>query len=136
MTKRIVSLVLCLILVLGIVTPVVNAADDSTVSWDNVTFSDVTIDGDTVNSTTSVTSPTQLGSTASTETVATTAPDCDCGNEGKDVIIHADSCMLKKYYLGICKQSSRAIWGMWSDMPTDAREYILAYLSWTDNAKL
>lgn len=136
MTKRIVSLVLCLILVLGIVTPVVNAADDSTVSWDNVTFSDVTIDGDTVNSTTSVTSPTQLGSTASTETVATTAPDCDCGNEGKDVIIHADSCMLKKYYQGICKQSSLAIWGMWSDLPTDAREYILAYLSWTDNAKL
>ena len=136
MTKRIVSLVLCLILVLGIVTPVVNAADDSTVSWDNVTFSDVTIDGNTVNSTTSVTSPTQLGSTASTETVATTAPDCDCGNEGKDVIIHADSCMLKKYYQGICKQSSLAIWGMWSDLPTDAREYILAYLSWTDNAKL
>lgn len=136
MTKRILSLVLSLVLVLGLVTPVVNATDDSAISFDNVTYENVTIDGNVVNSNGSVQTPTELGGTSSTQPVVTKAPDCDCGNAGKDIMVHADNCMLKKYYQGISKQPSLTIWGMWSDMPTDAREYVLAYLSWTDNAKL
>ena len=141
MSKRVLSLFLCLLMVLGVVTPVVNAADlslgDSAINFDNVTYSNITIDGNTVNSTTSVTPPTQLGGTSnSTTPLPATAPACDCGNVDKDIIVHSDSCMLKKYYQGVCKLPSVNAWAMWSDLSADAREYILAYLSWTDHAKL
>ena len=77
---------------------------------------------------------TGLGVTA---VAATEIPECDCGNDGIDVISHADSCAEKAYYMDICKNNTaKEIYAEWSNYPTDGQEYILKYLSWTNQTKL
>ena len=64
-------------------------------------------------------------------------PACDCGNVERDLKDHADSCALKAYYMSLCREKSAAeLYSDWAYHATDAQEYMLMYLSWTDQAKL
>ena len=63
-------------------------------------------------------------------------PACSCGNESKPVIEHADSCDRKAYYKAECAKTAAELYAIWKGYPADGQEYILTYLSWTNQTVL
>ena len=61
-----------------------------------------------------------------------TIPACSCGNDAEDLSVHADGCARKAYCREISKHTAQELYDMWGKLPTDIREFVLTYLSWTD----
>lgn len=65
-----------------------------------------------------------------------TEPDCTCGNEEADIIAHADDCARKTWWKQLAEeQDAQTLASLWELFPEDAQEYILTYLSWTNQDK-
>lgn len=71
-----------------------------------------------------------------TAEAATVMPECNCGNTNDDLTGHADGCALKGACKLICVQSAKGIYANWEQYPENAQEFILTYLSWTNQTKL
>lgn len=65
-----------------------------------------------------------------------TIPACSCGNDAEDLSTHADGCDRKAYCRELCNHTAEELYEMWGKLPTDIREFVLTYLSWTDWNKL
>lgn len=61
-----------------------------------------------------------------------TIPACSCGNDAEDLSTHADGCDRKAYCRELCNHTVEELYEMWGKLPTDIREFVLTYLSWTD----
>lgn len=69
--------------------------------------------------------------------VVYSAPECSCGNSTvEDLAIHADGCARKAYCRDISSKTPQELFDLWKDMPNDVREFLLTYLSWTNQQKL
>ena len=69
--------------------------------------------------------------------VVYSAPECSCGNSTvEDLVIHADGCARKAYCRDISSKTPQELFDLWKDMPNDVREFLLTYLSWTNQQKL
>ena len=69
--------------------------------------------------------------------VVYSAPECSCGNSTvEDLIIHADGCARKAYCRDISSKTPQELFDLWREMPEDVREFLLTYLSWTNQQKL
>ena len=61
-----------------------------------------------------------------------TIPACSCENDAEDLSTHADGCDRKAYCRELCNHTVEELYEMWGKLPTDIREFVLTYLSWTD----
>lgn len=61
---------------------------------------------------------------------------CDCGNEELILQNHADSCSKKTYVKDICELDVEELADIYKESDNDIQEFILTYLSWTNQGKL
>lgn len=58
-------------------------------------------------------------------------PDCSCTNGESVISAHADDCEKKKFFRTLAEDcTAEELYSVWQEIPEDARDYILAYLSW------
>ena len=141
MCKRILSVLLCVTMLLSYGAPLVQAQETDIVansagsagngtSYENGAIyvdegSNVTL-GDNV----------VYGDLGSEPQYSGAAPECDCGYNVTAIDSHADSCVLKDYYVNLCDHSAEMLYRIWANLPEEARVFIRAYLDGKDHSKL
>ena len=68
--------------------------------------------------------------------VAEAVPACSCENTAEDLSAHADNCDRKAFCRETSKKTAQEIYDLWGSLPADVREFVLTYLSWTNQTKL
>ena len=138
MMKRTLSLLLCLIMVLGLATPSVQAADNGSTSndiMDNIVFDgdisgNVVIDGNTVitnsEEETRLPSPTELVTEP-----ATTAPVveyvCQCADLAS-AVAHVGVCKVTAPYMQLCEMTAQELFALWGSYTLEEQTFMLDYL--------
>ena len=138
MMKRTLSLLLCLIMVLGLATPSVQAADNGSTSndiMDNIVFDgdisgNVVIDGNTVitnsEEETRLPSPTELVTEP-----ATTAPVveyvCQCADLAS-AVAHVGVCKVTAPYMQLCDMTAQELFALWGSYTLEEQTFMLDYL--------
>ena len=140
MTKRIVSIVLCLIMALSVVAPVAQASDvdlgyglDSifggAIVGDNVQLDNVVIDGNTVG-----TNHWLTGSADPDRTPDWDMPQlpnlgevCNC-DECETVADHTSGCIVKAELNKLCAGTAEDLFAQWADFAADEKAYMLQYM--------
>ena len=143
MKKRYISLLLSLVLVLSMLPAATYATDDVVVA--DVTETTAATEPSDTTGTVEPTQPTEVAEameiTEETEFSEPSEPEeslipiCSCNNAGIPAESHQDSCDLKMFYKDLCALSAQEIRKDWDKYPADGQDYILKYLSWTDQAK-
>lgn len=146
MMKRILSFLLCLIMVCGVAVPTVQAeqtddifvADDTSniIVGDNVHLENVTVNGSSVSMSPNPTQP-QLGSvqTPTASVLAESIPAsgtsaCPCDQCGT-IAEHRNDCLVKAEYHKLCAGTAEELFAVWGDYTADEQDYMLQYLEET-----
>lgn len=139
--KRLFAIVLCLTLLLSNLAPAAYATSEDSAT----DTTPIATETDTAPSEQAV-EPVSEEEASQTEEVTSepvpevpvsnVAPACSCGNEAKPVSEHFDSCECKSYYKAECDKTAGELFAAWKSYPADGQDFILTYLSWTDQAKL
>lgn len=145
MNKRFFAIVLCLTLLLSNLAPAAYATGEDPAAQ----TTSITTETDTLPSEQAVEPVAEEGVSQPEETTSEPAsepaedvpvsgaePVCSCGNEAKPVIEHADNCDRKAYYKAECDQTAGELYAAWKRYPADGQDFILTYLSWTNQTKL
>ena len=129
--KRLFAIVLCLAMLLSYAVPSVYATENTTGSTDDIYFAD----GSTINNFNTDTKEETSSPVVDNGSDEEKLPVCDCDMDA-DLAYHADSCTLKRYYMGISNQDASKLYAKWEEFPEDVRSFILQYLSENDQEKL
>ena len=144
--RRILSLLLCLLLVLGIVTPVTaqasgndavyiqNSTLNNAIFGDDILFENVVVDDQVVSPTLTpgpisaeIAKPVTFPTNAEPEVVADEMAVCDCASCAT-IAEHADSCAVKAKYHKLCAGTAESLFDNWSTFTADEQAYMLQYM--------
>ena len=135
--KRTVAFLLCLMMILSLAAPAVqaNSTDDiyiddgSSVTGlaDSAVSGTVSDEGETIP-------PAQNSPVV--DAVGTEQAACDCGTEAEELTAHSDGCLLKKNCIALCAQSAMDIYNEWYSLSVAERSFIKDYLSRHDSETL
>lgn len=150
MMKRMLSLLLVLIMVLGLVPFQVTAQEqssdvvyaDENTSLEELEEMGLVQTSKPINQSFEIPeTPTTVKPEADTTTPpmfvqgpsqATPAPAdnlCDCGKEDADIYHHSDNCALRAYYLNICAGSAEQIYDLWRNVGVVTQDFLKDYLT-------
>ena len=140
--KRMLSFLLCLIMVLSIAAPATAQASDvgnvyitdgninDVVVGDNIVWDNIVVDGQNMGtppaptdlmSNSTVTAPMELPA----EIEAPASCDCDsCGS----IADHAADCVVKARYHKTCAESAESLMTVWADYSAEEQSYMLRYM--------
>lgn len=133
MTKRVLSLLLMLTMVLSFFAPAVRAADADQIYIADGSELSYLVDSGVVSL---GESPEDnnfglqgLPSLEQVEEEPSVEPNCSCGQLTAAVQAHADSCALKQFCLSVCQGNLAQIAAEFEDCSADVRNALVAYLS-------
>ena len=136
MMKRTLSLLLCLIMVLGLAAPFVQAA--TTPDSDDIYIAEDSSVSVLVDSLEKETKPMEGGGQDQGEApMVQTSPavisessevTCDCGTQSEELAHHSDACALKRYCISLCTMNSMDIYSKWYAIGVSERHFIKEYL--------
>ena len=145
MNKRFFAIVLCLTLLLSNLVPAAYATGEDSAAQ----TTSIATETDTLPSEQAVEPAAEEGVSQPEETASEPAsepaedapapnaePACSCGNEAKPVIEHADNCDRKAYYKAECAKAAGDLHANWTAYSAGGQNFILTYLSWTNQTKL
>ena len=143
MMKRTLSFLLCLIMVLGLVTPAVQASavDNMSNIYVEEGSSVTDLSDSAVQSTGPV--PTEPVTTTPTQPMPEEFPaeqipvvepidsskvTCDCGVDAEEMLCHSDGCALKQFCIDLCAKDAMDIYNNWYCIGTAERTFVKEYL--------
>ena len=138
MMKRMLSFLLCLIMLVSLAAPSVQANDTSDDIYveegSSVTEVPEGTEAPTEPSTTAPTEPQQeeLPPVEGSPLAVPTVPgedSCDCGTEAEDLFAHSDSCAVKQRCIALCAGSAIDLYTGWYSFDVAERVFIREYLA-------
>ena len=139
MMKRALSLMLCLIMLLSVAAPTVQASGVDDIYVENGSSMEGGA-GSAVQPTDSLpTGPAwNKEEIPSVQTSPTVLPEdtgkvvCDCGTDAEDLTSHSDGCALKKHCISLCAKNPMDIYHDWYILSVAERAFIKEYLAQHD----
>lgn len=126
MLKRLFAILLCLTMLMSYVVPAAYAAENDTVSTDDIFLGN----GATINNfkTEGEKEESSLSPTVDNTSAEDTVPECSCGVESV-IADHEANCVLKCWYRALVVKPTAELYALWEELPEDAQGYILQCLT-------